>query len=311
MYKNIIYLILGFCVAIPAGVKVQGHPEYLIGDNQQPFQKPIWSGDGRFLAFSGDQYSGIYVLQLSDRHLSQLSDEPAAGYGMVWSSDSKAIASRVSKQDGLYRYNALKIFNVEALSSQMLCSFQTAPLGMPLFSSDDSRLYCVNRKVLQSYATGKPVTSLSKISLRSLPYTLNERLMVLSPTGEATVLLQDRRILNLTTSRDGQFIAFEIMGGPMCIIKTDGSGFRELGVGHRPCFSPDGRHLVYMVTQDDGHDYLSADLYVMAVDGSERQSLTRSSDKLEMNPCWSPDGRQIAFDVINEGAVYILNVTSE
>jgi Tol biopolymer transport system component len=112
-------------------------------------------------------------------------------------------------------------------------------------------------------------------------------------------------------SSDGQFVAFEIMGGPLCVMKTDGSDYRELGDGHRPCFSPDGRRLVFMVTQDDGHDYLAADLFVMAVDGRERQPLTQSGDKLEMNPSWSPDGRHIAFDVINEGAIYILNVASE
>ncbi len=311
MCKNIIYLILGFIAAAQAGFKMQGQPVYLAGDQQQPYQKPLWSGDGRYLAFSGHQFQGVYVLRLSDRHLSQLSDEPAAGYGLVWSNDSKSLASRVAQYEGMHRYNALKLFDVETLKAQLLCSYQTAALSLPVFSSDDSRLYSVNRQALQAYPTGKPVSTLNKTAPRPLAYVLSDRLMIMNASGVSTPLLKDQRILNLTSSRDGQWLAFEIMGGPLCVIRSDGSGYRELGTGYRPHFSPDGKHLVFMVTRDDGHDYLASDLYIMAIDGSERLALTTSTDKLEMNPCWSPDGRQIAYDVLNEGAVYIVNLAAE
>ena len=36
--------------------------------------------------------------------------------------------------------------------------------------------------------------------------------------------------------------------------------------------------------------------------------VTHTDDKLEMNPSWSPDGKRIAFDVMDEGAIYIVEV---
>jgi Tol biopolymer transport system component len=98
------------------------------------------------------------------------------------------------------------------------------------------------------------------------------------------------------------------MSGNMYVMNADGTGLIDLGKGYRPQWAPDGEYLVYMITQDDGHQLLASDLYVIRCDGREKTQLTATTDKLEMNPSWS-GGKKIAFDVMHEGAIYVLEIS--
>jgi len=96
------------------------------------------------------------------------------------------------------------------------------------------------------------------------------------------------------------------LGGPLVVMDADGSNRVDLGRGSRPTWSPDGRWLAFMVTEDDGHAFTAADLVAVRADGSARVALTATPDRLEMNPSWSPDGRALAYDDAVDGALYLL-----
>ncbi len=309
MVKKIVLLLLGFGTLLQAAFKISGSPSKVMGDEQQSFMRPIWSTDGQYIACTGEQYRGIWVLHIQNRQLRQLSDEPAAGYGMSWSQDGKTLLARVAKFENSRRYNAIKLFDVEKQTARLLFGYQTRSLGLPVWSYDNSRVYAVHADKLQSWETGLTLAALKKQAPQNLAYVNNDQLNLYNTSAAvATQKLSDKRVINLTTSSDGSRIAFEIMGGPMCVMNVDGAGYMELGEGHRPQWSPDGEYLVYMVTRDDGHDYTASDLYVIKADGSEKQVLTSTDAQLEMNPSWSPSGEQIAYDDLCDGAVYILTL---
>jgi Tol biopolymer transport system component len=61
-----------------------------------------------------------------------------------------------------------------------------------------------------------------------------------------------------------------------------------------------------MITEDDGHQILASDIFTININGFEKTNITNTEDKLEMNPSWSPKGDKIAYDVPDEGAIYVI-----
>jgi Tol biopolymer transport system component len=87
--------------------------EKIINEPGEIFMSPVWSPDGSMIAFTSSGYKGLWVLNLKDKNIKQITDETAAGFAIKWSSGSKYILTRVAKYEDVRRYNAVKIFNVE------------------------------------------------------------------------------------------------------------------------------------------------------------------------------------------------------
>ena len=96
-------------------------------------------------------------------------------------------------------------------------------------------------------------------------------------------------------SPDGKTVAFGRMG-EIVFMNPDGSGqrnvTREWRLTSLPVWSPDGKRIAFMRTW--GND---GDIYVMNVDGSRLQRLTRNDGPgWAWFPIWSPNGKKIAFN---------------
>ena len=311
-----VLLLLSVSTTVSAGdsFKVIGEPVKLIdGDADYFFTRPLWSPDGSLIAFTNSNYEGLWVANSDGSEKRLLTDEPAAGFGFEWSSDSKAIVTRVAKFEGKYRYNAIKVFDLEKNEVKLLTEYRTFMPGLPHWAGADEKVYMFGKNELEIFETGKKATVLQKESASDLIYFLkNDHIAVGNiVTAEYNVFepIKGWRYINPVISPDKTKIAFEVMGGNLYVMNIDGSVLVDLGEGHRPQWASDSQHLVYMKTEDDGHQYLSADIYTIKIDGSGKVRLTSTDDKLEMNPSWSPDGQKIAFDVMDEGAIYVIKLS--
>jgi Tol biopolymer transport system component len=298
-----------------AGLKVKGTPIKLIGGNGTIYMHPLWSPDGTKIAFTAARYQGIWVMNADGSGIRNISDEPAAGFGFEWSFDSKAILSRVAKFDERYRYNAVKVFDIEKKESKLLTDYRTFMPGLPHWADGDQKVYMFNRGKLEIFESGRTANLLKKSAVSKQIYFLkNDQIGVGNiDTKNYKIIepIKGEQCLNMVVSPDQSKVAFEILGGNLYVMNIDGSGLVDLGDGHRPQWSPDSQRLVYMITADDGYRYLLSDIYTIKIDGMEQVRLTVTDNKLEMNPSWSPDGKKIAYDVFDEGAIYILELSGE
>ncbi|MFC2108789.1 TolB family protein [Candidatus Bipolaricaulota bacterium] len=95
----------------------------------------------------------------------------------------------------------------------------------------------------------------------------------------------------------GRYVAY-VSGDTNGIIIADLLTGREadVGEGSSVAWSPDGKHLLYQVTRDDGHYITGSDLFVIQPDGRNRQQLTFDPRIVYHNPAWSPNGLFIVCD---------------
>ena len=291
-------------------LKIKGNAVKLIGGDGLHFMRPVFSPDGSLIAFTKANYQGIWIMNSDGSQAREINDDPAAGFGFEWSSDSKAIVSRVARFERRYRFNAVKVFDLENNDSRFITNFRTMMPGLPRWGAWDEKIYMYGRGRIEVFDSGKKASALQKKSAPVLSSFLkDDQIAIGNPAAKEYKIyepIKGERCINLVMSPDRSRVAFEVMGGNMFVMKVDGAGLVDLGRGHRPQWAPDSERLVYMITTDDGYNYRSSDLYIIKIDGSEKTKLEFAEDKLEMNPSWSPDGKRIVFDAFDEGAIYMM-----
>ncbi|MDP2365309.1 MAG: hypothetical protein Q8M94_16265, partial [Ignavibacteria bacterium] len=111
------------------------------GSLEDVVMNPVYSPDGSKIAYTQSGYKGISVYDLSSKGSTKLTDEDAAGFGFIWSSDSKSILTRVAKYEDMRRYNAVKIFDVTTGESKQLSDYKTMMPYLPVWADGDSKVY--------------------------------------------------------------------------------------------------------------------------------------------------------------------------
>jgi Tol biopolymer transport system component len=306
-YLYLATLLLLVSVGLSSEV-IAGKPIKVAGGEENFYMNPRWSPDGSKIAFSGSNYRGLYVLDLSAGLVEQISDDDAAGFGFSWSVDGRSLVARVARYEAKKRLNAVKLFDLSDGKERLLSEFQPRMTDLPRWSPNNASVYLYADKQLKSFPTGrlsKPTYSWPQYySARNNIYISDAR------SGEFKRFqpIPGGDYINLTLSPNGQYLAFEVMGGHMYVMSVDGEELVDLGVGYRPQWAPDNMHLVYMLSKDDGHDYTSSEIYIIRRDGTNRRQVTDTPERLEMNPHWSPDGKQIVYDDLASGSIFIEDV---
>ncbi len=273
------------------------------------WMQPRWSPDGSQLAITAPRYEGIWLVDVQSGDVEMLTDESGAGFGFTWSETGDAIVARVSRTQGRTRSHAVKLFDLTAGETRALTEYRPHMSTLPQFVDGETNVALVSRDGdVERVATGRAYVA-SKAATPALARA-SDGIRVVRSDNQSDLLLsfEDRDVLNVTPSPDGSQVAFEVVGGNLMVMDANGRNVRDLGIGYRPTWSPDGSWIAFMVTEDDGYQFTASDIHAVRVDGSERVQLTSTQSRIEMNPSWSPDGSRIAFDDEATGSIYLLPV---
>jgi hypothetical protein len=112
------------------------------------------------------------------------------------------------------------------------------------------------------------------------------------------------RFFGAIVAPDGDKVVFQgLVTGLHVYVRSTGA-LRHVGPGTGPAWSPDSRRLAFELTEDDGHDVVSSDLYLYDVAADRVSPLTATDRVIERRPSFSPTGAAIAFDD-NRGGVLV------
>jgi dipeptidyl aminopeptidase/acylaminoacyl peptidase len=257
---------------------------------------PIWSPDGKWLAFqgsAGDKH-GLLMARPDGSEIAFLaamggtnSPLPGTGEDVTWSPDSKQIAFISSTPDE----RAAEAGGDPMVITRYLYK-PDAGEGMTRFN-DNQRLHIF-------------VVDVASKQLRQLTSGIyDEHSIDWSPDGKE-ILFAANREPNQDEFFNYDVFALSVAGGS--IRRLTATEYNE----YEPLWSPDGKHIVYRgtkrgltdreTTMEDTH------VWMMNADGSERREIGAILDNRQGSPKWAPDGSAVYFTIQERGSVYLVRL---
>lgn len=305
-------IIYSFPLEAQVSLEIVGEVRQLTPDDQY-FMRPSWSPGGETLAFTSRNHQGIWLVDLTSGTITEAVSKPGAGYEFAWSPDGRYIAYRAQVKEKKRTFQTIESYEIESGKIQLIQE-PVRVLGTPIWGPDNASIFYTGDRQLRTKSTELETSLLFKQSSpspsRLIAFTSGHELHVASVSDslQEEFIFPDRRILNPSISPDGRKVVYETLDGDI-VIENLASGKRVVaGQGHRPSWSPDGLWTCFMVTVDDGHQYLSSEIVIAGADGETSFELTKSKEELEMNPVWSPNGKSIAYDEHRTGAILISDI---
>ncbi len=287
-----------------------GEPSVLISSPMHNFMNAMWSPDGQTIAFSTDNFNGIWLADADGRNIRQLTDDGAVGFGFSWSPDGRFILGRPAVYENRRRYHQVKIYDVNTKQQEVLVEKARDLYGLPAWSPDGSKVAMVLDGDIE-FKTSEKLQKISSETRRRVIYAINGKLFNINQVTRSDVEInafEGRTIFNVRISPDQSKVAFQVQGKGLYVLDIDDSGLKNLGHGEHASWLPGSDYIVVTMVEDDGHYITGGELYAVDVATGEYHHLTGHTQAVALKPAVSPCGHWVAFDNPNDGNIYIMEL---
>ena len=290
MKRSALILML-FAVVLSAQVRVSDMKVLDLGDH---VMNAVFSDDGNYLLFSS--LDGVKYYDL-DNKTSELFASAAYDYKMDIDGN---IRYRVDSFEDQLKVNSVKVFNMGSKETNIILDKKRLDV-IPAVT--DHGVYYVEKDVVKTDVklakpVSKPIVMPYSDGLLLYSYGTTK---VLRPAGEEKFYIWP------SISPDNTMISFVDIHD-LYVTDLNGSVKFIVNEARAPKWSPDGNWIAFMRDSDDGHTFVSSDIYVVRVSDQKVYKLTNTDDRIEMNPSWSPDGKKIVCEDAQNDEILILTL---
>jgi len=267
-----------------------------VGGEKDSGGSPLWSPDGKLLAFDGNQggKSGLYVARQDGSEITFLASTkgtnsplPGTGKEMAWSPDGKQVAF-ISSTPGAEAGQA----SGDPMVITRYLYKPDAGEGMTRFN-DNQRLHIF-------------VVDVASKQVRQLTQgETDEHSIDWSPNGKEILFVSNRE------PNQDEFFNYDVF-----TLRVADGDIRRLAATeyneYDPLWSPDGKHIAYRgtrrgltdreTTMEDTH------AWVMNADGSDRREVGSVIDDRQGAPQWALDSSSVYFTVQERGSIHLVRL---
>jgi hypothetical protein len=295
-----------------------------VTDGTVAYENPIWSPDGRKLAFIRREFVGISVRNADGSGpIREIASTDSLRCLFLWTPDSKALLCRLGNHLGRIDVETGKVdtlagpladrgqihrnaygdisFTMRAQAQSL--DFETGRMGTEPYSQVkflDPKTGAV-MSAWEYYSGERPLSG----DIRVKQDFRANKMWIEAGDGAARTAFPHRVILqDLSPTRDK--VAFLQGDGNLHVAGLDGSSAVSVGRGSQWNWSQDGRLLVYLgAIKETEWNVIAAEIVVASADGSGATQITHTPDVIEDSPAWSPDGMSIAYSGYDTGKIYV------
>lgn len=274
------------------------------------FTHPKMSADGSKIFFSGANFKGLYLHNLSTQKLTMLTDKPGAGYQFCIAPGGDKVYYRTHEYVGTKRYYSLIGQDINDGVKQII-EQRKRILSTPRISNSGNLTYVVDARLETKEINESPDNTLFAakqersvyIRNRMIALYVDDQEKLLQPLGQGIYLWP-------SLSPDGSKLLFTKAGDGTYVSDLEGNIIAEIGYANAPGWSPDGDWIVYMKDEDDGHVFTASDIFVSSLDGTEKFQITDTPEQIELYPDWGKDISQIVYETM-DGVIYLAELSTD
>ena len=260
---------------------------------------PVLNASGDKLLFTASGFSGLNLVDLATKQLTEISKDAGAGYEPQFSIDNSRIFYRKTTFENNRRFNAVQSFELKTKrNSELLTPQRNLNKIYPL---TNGVIAFSGKNILRATAvksTAAPVVVSANDELKIMLY--NGKLSYLNPLN-----MPEPRYIWVSLSPDSKKILFTAAGKGTFICDLNGKILHSLGSINAPVwFNND--YVVAMEDKDDGHRVVSSKIVLISVAKKTKTEIS-TPDKIAMYPTASGKANRIAYHIEN-GEIEVVEV---
>lgn len=296
---NIIAAMLCAVSLAPAQLHVVA-VEKLPVESFHQWSQPRFSPDGKSIYYTTSDFNGIWEYSIATKLSRNITTDPRSGFAFAISEDgSKLVYRRTVHEAGVSdRIQEIAMVDLHGADFSVLASGRD--LSAPVFIRNEVS-YAIDAKTahVSAQATSAGLAILG-IENTKIAISQSGRKSLFDPFGNGSYVWP-------SLSPDGlRILGYEMTKGAFTCT-PDGQDIILLGRRDAPCWSRDGKWVIFMDDKDDGQKLLSSRIMAISSDGKQLVTLTNEAS-IALYPSCSPIENKVVYCTA-DGALYTLSYT--